>query len=377
MRPVGPRSTDWCSHFLPMDLATLFDLYRRYRTPRKSDRERRADVRRIDLWTRVLGPDRHPAEISLRDWEAFHDARLTGAIDARGREVLADAPCRRCARDGNGRGGLADRCCEACDGRGRVDPRVPVRPRTVEADLKWLRWVLNWATRWRTEDGYLLSEDPVRGFEIPVEKNPRRPVATRERYEATRAVSDRVLMCVRGEDGAGEVRSHLSELLDLANGTGRRLSAICALRYEDLRLDRGPHGAIRWPADTDKQGRASLVPISPAVRAALDRVLSARPVTGRAFLFPSPGDPAKPVSRHLADKWLRRAERLAGLEPLEGSLWHAYRRKWATERKHLPPTDVAAAGGWAGPESMQRSYQHADQATMLRVVLGGRDLEDG
>lgn len=359
-----------------MDLTTLFDLYRRYRTPRKSRRERRADERRIALWTRVLGAGRDPAEISLRDWEAFHDARLTGAIDARGRWVAAQAPCTGCADRSDEGDCCTEPGCEACGGRGRVDPRVPVGARTVEADLKWLKWVLNWATRWRTEDGYLLSENPVRGFEIATEKNPRRPVATQDRYEATRAVSDRVAMHVRHEDGTRVVRSHLSELLDLANGTGRRLSAICALRYEDLRLDQGPHGAIRWPADTDKQGRASLVPISPGVRRALDRVLAARPGAGASYLFPSPADPMKPVSRHLADKWLRKAERLAGLEPLEGSLWHAYRRKWATERKHLPPTDVAAAGGWAGPESMQRSYQHADQATMLRVVLGARELED-
>jgi len=320
-----------------MDIATLLDLYARYRTPRKSARERRADARRSEMWTRVLGAERDPADICLRDWEWFHDARLSGAIDARGRHVAGDAAHRRL-----------------------------VGPRTVEADLKWLKWVLNWATKWRTETGYLLAENPVRGFEIPVEKNPRRPVASQGRYKAIRAVSDGVLVRVSRGDDVETVRSDLSEIIDLANGTGRRLSAICALRYEDLRLGAGPHGAICWPAATDKQGKASLVPISPLVRAAIDRVLAERPGAGAAYLFPSPTDPAKPVSRHLADKWLRRAERLAGLEPQRGSLWHAYRRN----------TDVAAAGGWAGPETMQRAYQHADQATMLAVVLDRRELWD-
>ena len=350
-----------------MDLGSLFDLYLRYRTPRKSARERRADARRVQMWTRFLGREKDPAEITLREWESFQDARCSGAIDARGRTVTAAGPCTSCA------------VRPSVDGRGgeRVDRRRRVGWRTVEADLKWLKWVLNWATRWRTEDGYLLSENPVRGFEIPWEKNPSRPVATQHRYEAIRAVSDRVLMQASHGDEPNTVRSHLSELLDLANGTGRRLSAICALRVEDLRLERPPHGAIRWPADTDKQGRESLVPIAPAVRAAIERALREREGSPSGYLFPSPADPHVPVSRHLADKWLRQAERLAGLEPQDGSLWHAYRRKWATERKHLPPTDVAAAGGWAGPESMQRSYQHADQATMLRVVLGARDLEEG
>lgn len=39
----------------------------------------------------------------------------------------------------------------------------------------------------------------------------------------------------------------------------------------------------------------------------------------------------------------RRSEKL---EKLDGGLWHSYRRKWATERKHLPLMDVAAACGW-------------------------------
>jgi hypothetical protein len=80
------------------------------------------------------------------------------------------------------------------------------------------------------------------------------------------------------------------------------------------------------------------------------------------------------MSRHLADKWLRRAERLAGLEPQRGSLWHAYRRKWATERKHHPDVDVAAAGGWRSLQSLKTAYQRADAVTMLRVVVEPRSL---
>jgi hypothetical protein len=45
-------------------------------------------------------------------------------------------------------------------------------------------------------------------------------------------------------------------------------------------------------------------------------------------------------------EWLTVAEKKAKLPKLDGSLWHAYRRKWAIERKHLPLKDVAAAGGW-------------------------------
>ena len=71
-----------------------------------------------------------------------------------------------------------------------------------------------------------------------------------------------------------------------------------------------------------------------------------------------------------------KAEKLAGLEKLKGSLWHAYRRKWATERKHLPGADVAAAGGWANELTLLKVYEQPDPETMLMVVLGGGELRE-
>jgi hypothetical protein len=41
-----------------------------------------------------------------------------------------------------------------------------------------------------------------------------------------------------------------------------------------------------------------------------------------------------------------------------------------------PIADLAAAGGWKGTEALQRCYLHADDATMLAVVLGGADLRE-
>ena len=115
---------------------------------------------------------------------------------------------------------------------------------------------------------------------------------------------------------------------------------------------------------------------SPPVRAALDRVLAERPGIGAAYLFPSPADPNRPIRYELASVWLQKAEKLAGLPKQEGSLWHAYRRKWATELKHKPDVDVAAAGGWKETSSLKRCYQQADEATMLDVVLGRGELRE-
>jgi integrase len=326
-------------------LSRLVGLYLAKRTPRKVQSEQLSDHRRAELWLRWLGAEKDPHKITLDEWESFTAVRRAGAIDALGCPVAEDE-------------------------------RRRVRDRTVEADLIWLKLVLNWGTNWRSESGYLLRENPVRGFELPSEKNVRRPVATQDRFEAIRLVSDRVTMEVRWDGRRRVKRSYLSELLDIVNGTGRRISAVCSLRYDDLRLDAAPHGAIRWRADADKTGRESVVPISRQVRAAVDRILSERPGVGAAFLFPSPTDLGQPISRYLASDWLREAEEKAKVPKQAGGLWHPYRRKWATERKHLPDVDVAAAGGWAELTSLKKAYQQADDATMLRVVLEAGQLRE-
>ena len=119
-----------------------------------------------------------------------------------------------------------------------------------------------------------------------------------------------------------------------------------------------------------------MVPISPEVRAAIDRILGDRPGIGTAYMFPALKDPSKPLSVEVASEWLLKAEKIAGVEKQKGSLWHAYRRKWATERKHLPDVDVAAAGGWSDLSALKACYQQADQATLLRVVTQAARLRE-
>lgn len=327
-------------------ISHVFTLYERHRTPRKSEGEQSEDIRRAEMWSRWLGGKTDPHRVSRHAWESFQDARISGAIDGRGNRIAVQKA------------------------------RRTVRASTVAADLKWLKYVFAWAVTWEDGGDYLMRSNPVRGYAIPTEKNPRRPVASNDRYLAIRAKRDEVKNKLRKKGVTIKPRSYLSELLDIANGTGRRLSAICQIRFEDLRLNDGtPYGSIRWPADTDKIGRETTVPIGPGVRRALDRIQKERPgIAG--YLFPSPKDSEKPVSRHLADRWLREAEKLAGLEPQTGSLWHAFRRKWATERKHLPDVDVAAAGGWADTQALKKCYQHADQETMLHVVLDAGELRE-
>jgi integrase len=329
-------------------LAQVFAAYLKFRTPRKAKSEQQADERRAELWARVLG-NTCPHNVSMAQWQSFIGARMCGAIDARGNAVPEEK-------------------------------RTPVRARSAEADCTWLWLVFNWAVKWRTDGGrYLMRENPVRGYEMPREQNPLQPVASQDRFEAVRAISDGVLMEVRPKGKRILQRSYLSELLDLADTTGRRLSAICGLRFEDLQLEKtatAPHGAILWPARTDKKRKARTAPLAPRARAAIDRIVRERPGIGTAPLFPSPTNQSEPISRHLADAWLRKAEKNAKLSKQKGGVWHPYRRKWATERKHLPDVDVAQAGGWESLDALKRSYQHADPTTMLSVVLGGAELRE-
>jgi hypothetical protein len=329
-------------------VARVFAAYLRYATPNKGKKRQKHDHRCAKMWTRVLGARKDLRKLSRREWEAFIRDRKKGAIDSAGMRVPEVK-------------------------------RVPVRDRTIAVDADWLKAVLSWAHAWMDEQGrYLMRENPARGLVTPQEKNPRRPVATESRYRAVRKVSDRITMQVKWGKKRQAIRSYLSEVLDLANATGRRVSAILQLRYEDLRLEQEPHGAIRWPAQTDKEGREWVVPISRAARKAIDRVISERARVGLVtpYLFASPKNPANPVSKDLASTWLRKAEEIAELPKHEGSLWHAYRRKWATERKHLPDADVAAAGGWKDLESLKTAYQQADEATMLEVVTRSRRIRD-
>lgn len=52
----------------------------------------------------------------------------------------------------------------------------------------------------------------------------------------------------------------------------------------------------------------------------------------------------------------------------EGTLWHAFRRLWATERKHLSVKDVAAAGGWNDVTTLLKCYQQPNEETFRAVV---------
>lgn len=235
-----------------------------------------------------------------------------------------------------------------------VAPGRAVANRTIEADIVVVQTALNWAMKERTPHGQrLLRENPLTGVPLPKEKNPRRPVMRHDTYARLVAVASRIHRLLR-------------LALIVAEGTGRRLSAWRNLRWEDVDF---AGGVMQWRAAFDKAGYDRVSPVPAAVLDALKAEQRAQRAIGTAPVFPSPRDPSTPCSRHLLDRWLRRAYALAERTPDPGGLWHPLRRKWATERKGYPVKDVAAAGGWRDAGTMLRSYQQADAETMRQVAL--------
>lgn len=255
-------------------------------------------------------------------------------------------------------------------------PRDGVSAGTIRNELHLLEAMITWGQGVRIGGRRLLAGDPMVGVVIPSEKNARRPIANQARYDALRAVAD-----------VAEPSGRFRCVLALARHTGRRINAIVSLRRSDVLLtreqlraalaayamdlahaDAWPQGAIRWPSSSDKLGFEAITPIGTETRAALDDYLRTLPSLGDAPLFPSSADPSRPLGKEMAGWWLRKAERLAKLEHLERGGYHAFRRAWASERRHLPAQDVAVAAGWRSLQVMRSAYMQADAQTVLSVV---------
>ena len=257
--------------------------------------------------------------------------------------------------------------------------------RAVAADLELLRAALNHAcTVVRPNGEPLLASNPMgygrRALKLPrvADDETKRPIVTFDRFEKILAKADTV-----------DAQGLFGAFMSLVEGLGWRVSAICALRASDVDLKAtkaSPHGRLHRRAETDKMARDRWIRMSASVRAAIDRVRAVNPALGDRPLFPAPrakveiaqGTMPKAWTRHYARALLERAERATNLLKVEGGDFHPYRRKWATERKHLADVDVARAGDWSerDPRALKRSYQQVDDVTLLAVVSEPTKLRD-
>jgi hypothetical protein len=247
----------------------------------------------------------------------------------------------------------------------------PVRARSVVEDLALLQRMLNWARTTRVDGVRLLDANPIAGIRTPRDRRPRRPLATWDRFLATRAAMRQYAAeAETPEERARWIKGELT--LVLAEGTGRRLGAIAHQCWENINWDLS---TIRWVADFDKKGKDWVTPVPKTLLAEIrgfQRELGA--IAG--WIVASESDPTKPMDRYALTKLLAKAERRAGLPKLDGGLWHPYRRKWATERKHLALVDVAEAGGWLSTVTLATCYQQPTSDVLLAVMSEERKVRD-
>lgn len=319
-----------------LTLGELWDRYTQdnpaYRSVTQKSRE--AQNASAGLLLEALGRNTAVEDLTLFDVELFTERRRKGTLRPSGRKIRA------------------------------------VGARTVAADLQTLRAMVRWGCRVRGMNGaWLVKDNPLRGMKLPREENPKRPVATYDRFqrvqEAIRALTE------TAPQRRGKVRwTRLELALVLVEATGARIGAIRGLRWSDITYS---PDRISWRAEFDKRGRDRTVPIPSELAATLRAFQIRLEGFGDGWLFPNAVGDA-PWPREVFGELLRKAEVKADVEHLRGGLWHPYRRKWATERKDMPLVDVAAAGGWKDHKTLLTCYQHTDESSMLHVMSQPRKL---
>src|SRR5438445_7144469 len=259
-------------------------------------------------------------------------------------------------------------------GHGWPDGRetIPVRARTIQGEIKQLRQMIYWAMSERLPDGsWLLENNPLRGVKLPKEEDPRRPVATYDRFLKLRTAAQE--MAVTAPQERGRERWKRWEMaLVLAEATGARIGAISGLRWSDISLD---PPEIKFRAEFDKRGRDRVVPIPEALAEELRSFKVKFAAVGDGWLFPC-AEKHDHWPREVFGELFSRVERHAGLPHLKGGQFHQFRSKWATERKNMSLVDVMAAGGWRDAQTLHSCYQLATTDGMLEVMSTPVKLRD-
>jgi hypothetical protein len=161
-------------------VADLFSRFDREVVAHEDPRQTSEDRRRIAVWTAHLGGARQLDTMDRATLDHFVRVRRAGTLTVSGVKLSA-------------------------------------RPtdRTVGADLEFLRRVCNWALTVTRGNGQpLLVHHPLTRYAIPTNANPRRPVATYDRYLAVREHADAV-------DGQGLFGAFLDLVEGSAGGSAR------------------------------------------------------------------------------------------------------------------------------------------------------------
>ena len=128
---------------------------------------------------------------------------------------------------------------------GQINGR-PVGATAVHQDIKLLKSMMKWATGVYDNGRPLLDRNPLTGFAVPKTRDPRRPMIDADTVEKLLTVADRVSPL-------------LPLLIVLMESTGRRLSSVLGLRWDDFDFEKR---TITWRAELDKKRGAGVACVS-------------------------------------------------------------------------------------------------------------------
>jgi integrase len=308
----------------PLTLKSLFDIYERSVSPEKGESKRKHDARCAAMFIREFGAGRDPRSLSRAEWDRFVAGRRRGTIGPVG----------------------------AKRNRG-------VRDRVIAYDLKHLQAVLNWACTMGDGHGsVLMDRNPLKGFPIPSESSPRRPVIVAEQYDELRKA-------------ARAIGPAVELLLTLVYETGHRVGSVRQLRWSDVDFD---GKRLTWRGEYDKLGCEHVTALSDVAITALAAARRRGKVIGDTWVFRQAKNDKKPWSRHyVRDLWDRLAKRTK-LPTTQRYGWHAFRRTFATEFKHISLKDLCEMGGWKSAHTVLTCYQRGDEATQRTALTQRKTL---
>jgi integrase len=304
-------------------LDTLFETYERTVTPTKALSTQGHDRACIAIFRRVFGKQRLAYELTARDVARFEVERRR----------LGDLRPRKKADRGK---------------------HFPLKRRTIAYDLRFLKGVLTWGV-----SAGLLERNPLATLKITDDGTPHRPVFIEPEYRALLATAD-------------SFPWQFGCLLVLAHETGHRLNAILSLQWRDIDF---ATGRITWRGEADKIGNEHVTPMTDAARCAFEDARRQAPGIGDTPVLPGVKASARQVGTDLARDWMQKAQLLAKMPMVKGRGWHAFRRNFASELRHVGLRDLCDLGGWKDPMTVVKCYQRPSEDAMRAAQAGRRVLE--
>lgn len=302
-----------------LTLRALFDKYDAEVTTGKTKAKQQHDRAARALFERCWGGDTPVADLDKAHWDKFVRQRRSGAL------------------------------------RPPKGSKEGVRNRMIQYDLKFLMAVCNWAENVIEKRRPLLERNPFRNCTMPKEESPRRPRITEVEYAAL-------------TEAAKHLPPQAGLFLYLCHETGHRSKSISRLRWSDFDFERR---CVIWRGEHDKLKREHETPLTAANIEVLKRAQREAASIGGGWVFPSPDDPEKPISRREMVRWWNDLETGAKLQRVKGRGWHSLRRKFADDNDVLPLSQLMAGGGWKSGRTITETYQAPD-LDKLRVAMEQR-----